>query len=98
MGRSAHAAPGRKPGTAPEPPVEANLSRPPLAAWPWPDGMNRQPVLRWRHDATDEEMAEQAAASHLTALALLVPEYQQFGILRQVRTEHQDGEAEDPAN
>ena len=29
---------------------------------------------------------------------VLVPEYQQFGILRQVRAEHQDGEAEEPAN
>jgi hypothetical protein len=29
---------------------------------------------------------------------VLVPEYQQFGILGQVRAEHQDGEAEDPAN
>ena len=29
---------------------------------------------------------------------VLVPEYQQFGILRQVRAEHQDDQAEDPAN
>ena len=29
---------------------------------------------------------------------VLVPEYQQFGIRRQVRAEHQDGQAEDPAN
>ena len=29
---------------------------------------------------------------------VLVPEYQQVGILRQVRAEHQDGQAEDPAN
>ena len=29
---------------------------------------------------------------------VLVPEDQQFGILRQVRAEHQDGQAEDPAN
>jgi hypothetical protein len=29
---------------------------------------------------------------------ILVPEYQWFGILRQVRAGHRDGEAEDPAN
>jgi hypothetical protein len=29
---------------------------------------------------------------------VLVPEYQQLGILRQVRTEHLDGQAENPAN
>jgi hypothetical protein len=29
---------------------------------------------------------------------VLVPEYQQFSILRQVRAEHQDGQAEYPAN
>jgi hypothetical protein len=29
---------------------------------------------------------------------VLVPEDQQFGILRRVGAEHQDGEAEDPAN
>ena len=29
---------------------------------------------------------------------VLVPEYQQFSILRQVRAEHQDGQAEYPAD
>ena len=29
---------------------------------------------------------------------VLVPEYQQFSILRQVRAGHQDGQAEYPAN